>query len=105
MREVDLVHHGGESPAGEYGYTLQLIDVATGWSERAALLGRGQRARQRAFEQVLGRLPFAEVELPPDTGSAIFFDHLVAFWTELVVVVQISRSRPYQKDDNRLVEQ
>jgi hypothetical protein len=28
--ETDLVHHGGESAAGEYGHTLQLIDVATG---------------------------------------------------------------------------
>ena len=28
--ETDLVHHGGESASGEYGYTLQLIDVATG---------------------------------------------------------------------------
>jgi len=32
--EVDLVHHSGESTAGEYGHSLQLIDVATGWSER-----------------------------------------------------------------------
>src|SRR5712692_4020371 len=38
--EVDLVHHGGESSAGEYGYTIQLVDVATGWSERVAVLGR-----------------------------------------------------------------
>src|SRR6202011_1182013 len=53
--ETDLVHHGGESTTGEYGYTLQLIDVATGWSERVALLGRGQRAMQAAFEQVLSR--------------------------------------------------
>ncbi len=28
--ETDLVHHGGESAAREYGHTLQLIDVATG---------------------------------------------------------------------------
>ena len=28
--ETDLVHHGGESAAGEYAHTLQLIDVATG---------------------------------------------------------------------------
>ena len=26
--EVDLVHHGGESTTGEYGHTIQLIDVA-----------------------------------------------------------------------------
>jgi len=103
--EVDLVHHGGESTAGEYGYTLQLIDVATGWSERVALVGRGQRAMQTAFEQVLDRLPFAVVELHPDNGGEFFNAHLVAFWKEKVVGVQLSRSRPYQKNDNRLVEQ
>jgi hypothetical protein len=103
--EVDLVHHGGESTSGEYGYTLQLIDVATGWSERVALLGRGQRAMQAAFEQVLSRLPFEVLELHPDNGSEFFHAHLVAFWKERVVGVQLSRSRPYQKNDNRLVEQ
>ena len=103
--EVDLVHHGGESTTGEYGYTLQLIDVATGWSERVALLGRGQRAMQAAFEQVLSRLPFAVVELHPDNGGEFFNAHLVAFWKERVGGVQLSRSRPYQKNDNRLVEQ
>jgi hypothetical protein len=30
--EVDLVHHAGESSAGEYGHTIQMVDVATGWS-------------------------------------------------------------------------
>jgi len=103
--EVDLVHHGGESTAGEYGYTLQLIDVATGWSERVALLGRGQRAMRVGLEQVLARLPFAVVELHPDNGGEFFNVHLVAFWKEKVVGVQLSRSRPYQKNDNRLVEQ
>src|SRR5436305_6805671 len=39
--ETDLVHHGGESAAGEYGHTLQLIDVTTGRSERGMPLGRG----------------------------------------------------------------
>jgi len=40
--EVDLVHHGGESTAGECGYTIQLIDVATG--SRLAGSGAGARA-------------------------------------------------------------
>jgi hypothetical protein len=55
--ETDLVHHGGESASGAYGHTLQLIDVATGWSERVMLLGRGYQAMERAFHQVLERLP------------------------------------------------
>jgi hypothetical protein len=73
--------------------------------ERVALLGRGQRAMQAGFEQILSRLPFAVVELHPDNGGEFFNAHLVAFWKEKVVGVHLSRSRPYQKNDNRMVEQ
>jgi len=38
--EVDLVHHSGETTAGDYLHSLQMVDVATGWSERVAVLGR-----------------------------------------------------------------
>jgi hypothetical protein len=103
--EVDLVHHSGESSAGEYGHTLQLIDVATGWSERVMLLGRSYQAMREAFEQVSQRLPFAIVELHPDNGPEFFNWHLVRYWQEKVTGVQLSRSRPYHKNDNRNVEQ
>ena len=88
-----------------YGYTLQLIDVVTGWSERVMLLGRGQQARERAFTQVIARLPFAVKELHPDNGTEFFNQHLVRFWKEQVTGVTLSRSRPYQKNDTRNVEQ
>lgn len=103
--EVDLVHHGGESTAGEYGYTMQMVDVATGWSERVALLGRGQVAMVAGFRRILERIPFPILELHPDNGSEFFNHHLVQFWKEKVTGVQLSRSRPYQKNDNRNVEQ
>ena len=103
--EVDLVHHGGESSAGLYGHTIQLIDVATGWSERVAVLGRGQSAMETGFARIVARLPFPIVELYPDNGSEFFNQHLVRFWKEKVKGVQLSRSRPYQKNDHRLVEQ
>ena len=103
--ETDLVHHGGESAAGEYGHTLQLIDVATGWSERVMLLGRGYQAMEVAFKEVIERLPFPVKELHPDNGKEFFNYHLVRFWKERVTGVHLSRSRPYQKNDNRHVEQ
>ncbi len=103
--EVDLVQHSGPNASGEFGHTLQLIDVATGWSERVMLLGRGQQAMEVAFRQVLERLPFPVMELHPDNGSEFFNAHLVRFWKEKVSGVQLSRSRPYQKNDNRHVEQ
>src|SRR5229473_1114184 len=103
--EVDLVHHSGESSAGLYGHTIQLVDVATGWSERVAVMGRGQTAMEAGFRRILERLPFAIRELHPDNGSEFFNQHLVHFWKDKVVGVQLSRSRPYQKNDNRIVEQ
>jgi len=103
--EVDLVHHCGEAAVGEYGHTLQMIDVATGWSERVVVFGRGQRAMEAGFCHILERVPFEVRELHPDNGTEFFNHHLVRFWKEKVVGVTLSRSRPYQKNDNRNVEQ
>jgi len=103
--EVDLVHHGGPSPGGDYGYTLQLIDVATGWSERVAILGRSQRRMEEGCRRVLARLPFPIKELHSDNGSEFLNDHLVRFFGRAITGLELSRSRPYQKNDNRFVEQ
>jgi hypothetical protein len=75
--EVDLVHHCGPSPSGEYICTLQMIDVATGWSERRAMLGRSYRVMKDAFRCVLARLPFPVLEIHPDNGSEFFNHHLL----------------------------
>jgi transposase InsO family protein len=103
--EVDLVHHGGPSPIGDLVYTVQLIDVATGWSERVAILGRSQLRMEEGFRRVLARLPFPIKELHSDNGSEFLNDHLVRFFGEAITGLQLSRSRPYQKNDNRFVEQ
>jgi len=103
--EVDLVHHCGTAAVGDYIHTLQLIDVATGWSERVAVLGRSQRAMELGFRHLLRRLPFRVRQLHPDNGSEFLNDHLIRFWGEQIVGLKLSRSRPYHKNDNRFVEQ
>lgn len=103
--EVDLVHHGGSAPSGDYVHTLQMIDVATGWSERVALLGRSQYAMEGGFRRILARLPFPVRELHSDNGSEFLNNHLVRIWGEEITGLTLSRSRPYQKNDNRFVEQ
>ena len=103
--EVDLVHHCGTSSSGEYIHSLQLVDVATGWSERVAVLGRSQRAMEEGFRRVQARLPFPIRELHPDNGSEFFNDHLVRYWGESISGLMLSRSRPWHKNDNRFVEQ
>lgn len=103
--EVDLAHHCGASTAGEYVHTLQMIDVATGWNERVAVLGRSQRAMVAGFRHILERVPFPILRLHPDNGAEFLNDHLIRFWGEEIVGLKLSRSRPYHKNDNRFVEQ
>lgn len=103
--ETDLVHHCGPVAAGDYIHTLQLVDIATGWSERVAVLGRSQVAMEKAFRRVQARLPFPIRHLHPDNGSEFFNDHLIRYFGEEVTGLQLSRSRPYHKNDNRFVEQ
>jgi hypothetical protein len=103
--EVDLVHHCGDSASGHYVHTVQMIDVATGWSERAATLGRSQLVMEDAFRRMLARLPFPVQEIHPDNGSEFFNHHLITFWRNTVKGVRLSRSKPWYKNDNRFVEQ
>jgi hypothetical protein len=103
--ETDLVHHCGPSLHGQYVHTLQLIDVATAWSERVALLGRSETAMIKAFNRVIVRVPFPIVELHPDSGSEFYGVNLVRLWGDKIAGLKLSRSRPYQSNDNRFVEQ
>jgi hypothetical protein len=103
--EVDLGHHCGEIANEEYIHTLQMVDIATGWSEVVAVYGRSYRVMADGFEYMLARLPFAVQEIHPDNGAKFFNRHLLRYCNEKVPDLQLSRSRPYQKNDNRSVEE
>jgi hypothetical protein len=103
--EMDLVHHCGEVTAGEYIYTLQLIDVATGWSGRRAILGRSYLVVADASHVLFQTLPFPVRELHPDNGGEFLNDHLLTFLAQSYPHIHLSCSRPGHPNDNRLVEQ
>jgi len=103
--EVDLVHHGGETAHGEYIHTLQMVDIATGWSEIVAVFGRSYRVMADGFDYILARLPFEVQEIHPDNGAEFFNQNLLRYWKEKAPHLQLTRSRPYQKNDNRFVEE
>jgi hypothetical protein len=102
--EVDLVHHSGPATTGDYVHTLHLVDVATGWSEPGAVLGRSYRVVADGFRRCEERLPFPVREIHPDNGAEFLNNHMVRFWREHFPGATLSRSRPYHKDDNPFVE-
>jgi hypothetical protein len=56
--EIDLVSHSGASAAGEFIYTLDCVDIATGWVERRAVMGKGQVGIVNALREIEQKLPF-----------------------------------------------
>jgi len=103
--EVDLVHHCGPTASGLYVCTLHMVDVATGWTECAPILGRSYVVLQDAWQYLLQQLPFPVLELHPDNDSAFFNHHIWRFRQQYLPHVAITRSRPYHKNDNPFVEQ
>ena len=105
--EIDLVSHSGASAAGEFLYTLDCVDIATGWVERQAVMGKGQLGIVEALRQIEQRLPFGLRGIDSDNGSEFINAHLFNFCQQRPKgqSVQFTRSRPYKKDDNAHVEQ
>lgn len=105
--EIDLVSHSGASGAGEFLYTLDCVDIATGWVERQAVMGKGQHGIVEALRQIEQRLPFRLRGLDSDNGSEFINAHLFNYCQQRPKdqSVQFTRSRPYKKDDNAHVEQ
>ena len=57
--EIDLVSHSGASAAGEFLYTLDCVDIQTGWVERQVVQGKGQAGIVAALQVLERQLPFA----------------------------------------------
>jgi len=101
--EIDLVSHSGNSGEGEFAHSLNLTDIHTTWTESRALLGKGHAAVQQALDEIEGMLPFRLLGLDSDNGSEFINWHLKA-WCE-GKQIQLTRGRPYKKDDNAHIEQ
>ena len=101
--EIDLVAHCGNSGKGEFAHSLNLTDIHSGWTETRALLGKSQVAVQQALDEIVGVLPFRLLGVDSDNGSEFINWHL-KHWCEQKKI-QLTRGRPYKKDDNAHVEQ
>lgn len=101
--EVDLVSHSGNSASGEFAHTLNVTDIHTTWTESRAVLGRGEEAVQRALNEIAGVLPFRLRGVDSDNGSEFINWHLQRWCQQKGI--QLTRGRPYKKDDNAHIEQ
>ncbi len=101
--QVDLVEHCGQSASGLYGNTVSVAEIAFGWWEGEAVLGKGQEASFDALKRIRERSPFDWVHVHPDNDKSFINWHLFRYCK--AEDLEFSRSRPYHKNDNNFVEQ
>jgi hypothetical protein len=101
--QLDFVLHCGQSAAGLFAVTLSAVDIASGWWQASAMLGRSQGGTHRAVELIRAHLPFPIREIHPDNDSCLI-NELIYRWCGKHHIA-MSRSRPMQKNDNAWVEQ
>lgn len=103
--EGDTVAHCGTSMAGQFAWTLDCVDIATGWTEQRALWNKLDHAIVKQLRSIEKSLPFPLLGFDSDNGSEFLNQKVLMHFLGRQTPVQFTRSRAYKKDDNAHVEQ
>jgi len=101
--ELDLVAHCGMNTTGDFISTLNITDLATGWTESNAVLGKAQSKVLEALKIIQNRLPFKLKGIDPDNGSEFINWQLFKYC--LNQKIKFTRGRPGKKNDNPYIEE
>ena len=101
--EIDLCAHNGGNPEGEFANTLVDTDLATGWTEQEAFLGKAQKRVLTSLKNIDEERPFPRLGIDSDTGGEFINWLLYTFCQDYAIV--FTRGRPGKKNDNPYVEQ
>ena len=103
--EADTVAHCGTSMEGMFVFTVNCIDIATGWREQRAIWGKGEYGVLGTVKDIEQRLPFPILGFDCDNGSEFLNWPILKYFKNRKRPVQYTRSRPYHKNDNAHVEE
>lgn len=101
--EADLVAHCGENVRGQYLNTLTVTDIATGWTELGALMGKSEGDVLQEVAEIKESLPFPLLGFDTDNGGE-FINYGLVDWCSQNSIT-FTRSREYKKNDQAHVEE
>jgi hypothetical protein len=107
--EIDYVEHNGGTSSGLFAITGTYTDIFSGWTARAAGLGKNLESVSSIDRVVHSRIFHPVVHYHPDNDKTILrvlFDKMRSNNKKQgEPPFALSRSRPYKKNDNAHVEQ
>jgi hypothetical protein len=101
--EIDLVQHDGGNSSGFFACTLNVTDVATGWTAMRAVPNKAQVHVFAALKQIRAELPFPFLGIDSDNGGEFINDELARYCVQERLT--FTRGRVGRKNDNPYVEQ
>jgi hypothetical protein len=101
--EIDLVGHEGGDASGDFCQTLNVTDVASAWTENAAVINKAQVWVFEALKDIRARLPFPLLGIDSDNGSEFINNHLLRYCQQEKIT--FTRGRAGKKNDGCFVEQ
>gem|GEM_PF-1722656 len=101
--EIDLVGHEGGNSQGEFCFTLDITDIATGWTETVSVRNKAQKWVFAAIREATAKFPFPVLGIDSDNGSE-FINWGLFRWCEQEKLTFI-RSRSGNKNNGAHVEQ
>jgi len=102
---ADTVAHCGDNIAGRFVWSLTLTDRITGWTNNRAMPEKTGKAVRKAMSCIEQELPFQIKSIQTDCGNEFLNYTVMRYFGNRPAPVIMSRSRPYQKNDNAVVEQ
>jgi hypothetical protein len=93
----------GWNPRGEFCHSLDVTDVATGWTEVRAVKNKAQKWVFAALLEITAAFPFPVRGIDSDNGSEFINSQLLRYCEENKIT--FTRSRAGRKNDGVYVEQ
>jgi hypothetical protein len=103
--EIDTVALCGGSMSGAIVWALDATDIHSGWTEVRAVWNRGAHATRERLSEIQAALPFPLRKLDFDNGTEFLNAHFITHFKAHEPKIELSRSRPYRKNDNAHIEQ
>ncbi len=101
--EMDLVGHDGGDGSGDFCQTLDMTDVASGWTETEAVANKAQVWVFEALQSIRSRLPFGLLGVDSDNGAEFINNNLLSYCKRESIT--FTRGRVGKKNDGCFVEQ
>jgi hypothetical protein len=97
--QIDLVGHDGGNPNGHFAFSLNAVELYSGWVEPRILLNKARRWVKKAVQSVKTTTVLT-IKSPHSDNDSVFINEPLQAWCRLEGIA-FSRGRPYHSNDHR----